>query len=94
MKRKRVKDILRLQRENLKSTPTSYEPLRFDAIVNTNEKKARDILVEKGVITEGKRLSGSQRRKRWLLTLQLDAEEKAKNNPASDAAKEVRVYPE
>jgi hypothetical protein len=68
--------------------------LRFDAIVNTNEKKARDILVEKGVITEGKRLSGSQRRKRRRLTLELDAEEKAKNNPASDAVKEVWVHPE
>jgi hypothetical protein len=51
-------------------------------------------LVEKGVITEGKRLSGSQRRKRRQLTLKLDAEEKAKNNPATDAVKEVRIYPE
>jgi hypothetical protein len=65
--------------------------LRFDAIVNTNEKKARDILVEKGVIMEG---MGSQRRKHRLLTLQLDAEEKTRSNPATDAAKEVWVYTE
>jgi hypothetical protein len=88
------KRYLELATRNLRSTPTSYEPLRFDAIVNTNEKKARDILVEKGVITEGKRLSGSQRRKRRRLTLELDAEEKAKNNPASDAVKEGWVHPE
>ena len=88
------KRYLELATQNLRSTPTSYEPLRFDAIVNTNEKKARDILVEKGVITEGKRLSGSQRRKRRRLTLELDAEEKARNNPATDAVKEVRVHPE
>jgi hypothetical protein len=65
--------------QNLRSTPTSYEPLCFAAI-ETNEKKAKEILIKSGVITEGKRLSGAQRRKRRLLTLQLDAEDKAKND--------------
>jgi hypothetical protein len=93
-KKEKGKRYLEAATRNLRSTPTTYEPLRFDAIVDTNEKKARDILVEKGVITEGKRLSGSQRRKRRQLTLKLDVEEKARNNPATDAVKEVRVYPE
>ncbi len=78
---------------NLRSTPTLYEHLCFAAI-ETNEKKAKEILIKSGIITEGKRLSGAQRRKRRLLTLKLDAEDKAKNNPTTDAAKEVRVYPE
>jgi hypothetical protein len=64
------------------------------AAIETNEKKAKEILIKKGVITEGKRLSRAQRRKRRLLTLKLDAEDKAKNNPTTEAAKEVRVYPE
>jgi hypothetical protein len=38
---------------------------------------------------EGKRLLGSQIRKRRLLTLQLDEEDKAKNNLATDSALEI-----
>jgi hypothetical protein len=71
-------------RRNLMSTPTTYEPLIFTPEVNANEQKAKEILIERGVITDAKkRLSGSQRRKRRRLTLELDAKDAA-------AAKDVR----
>jgi hypothetical protein len=65
-------------RRNLLSTPTTYESLNFVSEQRTNEQKAKAILVEQGVITDPKkRLSGSQRRKRRKLTLELDAKDKA-----------------
>jgi hypothetical protein len=71
-------------RRNLMSTPTTYKPLIFTPEVNANEQKAKEILIERGVITDAKkRLSGSQRRKRRRLTLELDAKDAA-------AAKDVR----
>jgi hypothetical protein len=52
--------------------------LNFVSEQRTNEQKAKAILVEQGVITDPKkRLSGSQRRKRRKLTLELDAKDKA-----------------
>jgi hypothetical protein len=47
-----------------------------------------EILIKAGAIMAGKKLSWTQRRKRRLLTLQLDAEEKEKKD------KEIWISPE
>jgi hypothetical protein len=74
-------------RQNLKATPITNELLVFNQEV-TNDQRAKEILIKTGVITAGKKLSGAQRRKCRLLTLQLDAEEKEKKD------KEIRICPE
>jgi hypothetical protein len=65
----------------------TYELLCVDKEI-TNDQKAKEILIKAGANTAGKKLSGAQRRKRRLLTLQLDAEEKEKKE------KEIRICPE
>jgi hypothetical protein len=57
------------------ATPLTYELLTVVKEV-TAEQRAKDILIAKGSIVAGKRLSGAQRRKRRQLTLELEAEEK------------------
>jgi hypothetical protein len=73
--------------QNLRATPMTYELLVFNNEV-TNDQRAKEILIKMGEITGGKKLSGAQRRKRRLLTLKLDAEEKEKKE------KEIRICPE
>jgi hypothetical protein len=65
----------------------TYELLVFNNEV-TNDQRVKEILIKAGAITAGKKLSGAQRRKRRLLTLQLDAEEKELKD------KEIRICPE
>ncbi len=71
----------------MRATPLTYELLVFNNEV-TNDQRAKEILIKEGKITAGKKLSGAQRRKPRLLTLQLDAEEKEKKE------KEIRICPE
>jgi hypothetical protein len=59
------------------STPLKYESLRRTTEAKTNETRAKEIMIERGIITEpNKRLSGSQRRKRRLITKELEEEAK------------------
>ncbi len=81
-------DVFRdIAKRNLTSTPMTYELLCVNKEV-TNHQKAQEILIKTGAITNGKKLSGAQRRKRRLLTLQLDAKEKKRKE------KEVWICPE
>jgi hypothetical protein len=62
---------------NLLSTPLKYESLRRTTEAKTNETRAKEIMIERGIITEpNKRLSGSQRRKRRRITKELEEEAK------------------
>jgi hypothetical protein len=85
--RKKGKKYLEAATQNLTATPMTYEMLVFNQEV-TNDQRAKEILIKTGAITVGKKLSGAQRRKRRLLTLQLDAEEKEKKD------NEIRICPE
>jgi hypothetical protein len=85
--KKKGEKYLEAARRNLKATPMMYELLVFNQEV-TNDQRAKEILIKTGAITAGKKLSGAQRRKRRLLTLELDAEEKEKKD------KEIRICPE
>jgi hypothetical protein len=62
----------------------TYELFCADKEV-TAEQRAKDILIKEGSIVAGKKQSGAQRRKRRLLTLQLEAEEKERK---------IRICPE
>jgi hypothetical protein len=86
---KRAKgDVFReIAKRNQSVTPLTYELFCVNKEV-TAEQRAKDILIKDGSIVAGKKLSGAQRRKRRLLTLQLEAEEKAKKD------KEIRICPE
>jgi hypothetical protein len=53
----------------------TYELLVFNNEV-TNNQRVKEILIKVGAIMAGKKLSGAQRRKCRLFTLQLEAEEK------------------
>ncbi len=64
-----------IAKRNLTATPLTYELLTIVKEV-TVEQRAKDILIAKGSIVAGKRLSGAQRRKRRQLTLELEAEDK------------------
>ncbi len=69
-------DIYReIAERNLTATPLTYELLKVVKEV-TAEQRAKDILIPKGSIVAGKRLSRAQRRKRRQLTLELEAEER------------------
>jgi hypothetical protein len=79
-------DIYReIAKRNLNTTQLTYKLFCVNKEV-TAEQRAKDILIKDGSIVAGKKLSGAQRRKRRLLTLKLEAEEKKK--------KEIRICPE
>jgi hypothetical protein len=81
-------DVFReIAKRNLTATPLTYELFCVDKEV-TAEQRAKDILIKEGSIVAGKKLSGAQRRKRRLLTLRLEAEEKEKRE------KEIWICPE
>jgi hypothetical protein len=81
-------DVFReIAKRNLTATPLTYELFCVNKEV-TAEQGAKDILIKDGLIVAGKKLSGAQRRKRRILTLQLEAEEKGKKE------KEIQIYPE
>ena len=81
-------DIYReIAKRNLMATPLTYELLTVVKEV-TAEQRAKDILIAKGSIVAGKRLSGAQRRKRRQLTLELEAEDRKKKD------KNVQICPE
>ena len=81
-------DIYReIAKRNLMATPLTYELLKIVEEV-TAEQRAKDILIAKGSIVAGKRLSGAQRRKRRQLTLELEAEDRKKKD------KDVLICPE
>jgi hypothetical protein len=68
-----------IAKRNLMATLLTYEPLTIVKEVTT-EQRAKDILIAKGSIVAGKRLSGAQRRKRRQLTLELEAEDRNKKD--------------
>jgi hypothetical protein len=69
-------DVYReIAKQNLNATPLTYELFTIEKEV-TAEQRAKDILIAKGSIVAGKRLSGAQRRKRRQLTLELEAEDR------------------
>ncbi len=68
-----------IAKRNLNATPLTYELLTIVKEV-TAEQRAKDILIAKGSIVVGKRLSGAQRRKRRQLTLELEAEDRKKKD--------------
>jgi hypothetical protein len=73
-------DVYReIAKRNLMATLLTYEPLTIVKEVTT-EQRAKDILIAKGSIVAGKRLSGAQRRKRRQLTLELEAEDRNKKD--------------
>jgi hypothetical protein len=76
-----------IAKQNLTATPRTYELFCVNKEV-TAEQRTKDILIKEGSIVAGKKLSGAQRWKRRLLTLQLEAEEKEKKE------KEIRICPE
>jgi hypothetical protein len=81
-------DVYReIAKRNLMATLLTYEPLTIVKEVTT-EQRAKDILIAKGSIVAGKRLSGAQRRKRRQLTLELEAEDRKKKD------KDVLICPE
>ncbi len=81
-------DIYReIAKRNLTATPLTYELLTVVKEI-TVEQRAKDILIAKGSIMAGKRLSGAQRRKRRQLTLELEAEDRKKKD------KDVLICPE
>ena len=81
-------DIYReIAKRNLTATPLTYELLKVVKEV-TAEQRAKDILIAKGSIVAGKRLSGAQRRKRRQLTLELEAEDRKKKD------KNIQICPE
>jgi hypothetical protein len=73
-----------IAKRNLTATPLTYELLTIVKEV-TAEQRAKDILIAKGSIVAGKRLSGAQRRKRRQLTLELEAEERKKDKNVEKA---------
>jgi hypothetical protein len=77
-----------IAKQNLTATPLTYELFCINKEI-TAEQRAKDILIKDGSIVAGKKLSGAQRRKKRLLTLQLKAEEKEKKKD-----KEIRICPE
>jgi hypothetical protein len=76
-----------IAKRNLNSTPLTYKLFTIDKEI-TAEQRAKDILIAKGSIVAGKKLSGAQRRKRRQLTLELEAEDKKKKD------KNVQICPE
>ncbi len=76
-----------IAKRNLTATPLTYELFTIEKEV-TAEQRAKDILITKGWIVAGKRLSGAQRRKRRQLTLELEAEDRKKKD------KDVQICPE
>jgi hypothetical protein len=76
-----------IAKQNLNSTPLTYELFTVDKEIMA-EQRAKDILIAKGSIVAGKKLSGAQRRKRRQLTLELEAEDKKKKD------KNVQICPE
>jgi hypothetical protein len=77
----------KIAKRNLMATPLTYELLTVVKEV-TAEQRAKDILIAKGSIVAGKRLSGAQRRKRRQLTLELEAKDRKKKD------KDVLICPE
>jgi hypothetical protein len=81
-------DVYReIAKQNLMATPLTYQLLAVVKEV-TAEQRAKDILIAKGSIVAGKRLSGAQRRKRRQLTLELEAEERKSKD------KNIQICPE
>jgi hypothetical protein len=76
-----------ITKRNLTATPLTYELLTVVKEV-TAEQRAKDILIAKGSIVAGKRLSGAQRRKHRQLTLELEAEDRKKKD------KNIQICPE
>jgi hypothetical protein len=76
-----------IAKRNLTATPLTYELLTIVKEV-TAEQRAKDILIAKGSIVAGKRLSGAQRRKRRQLTLELEAKDRKKKD------KNIQICPE
>jgi hypothetical protein len=80
-------DVYRkIAKRNLNATPLTYELFTVKKEI-TAEQRAKDLLIAKGLIVAGKRLSGAQRRKRRQLTLELEAEDRKKKD------KNVQICP-